>query len=95
MTTRLYSYDKHPDEVLDLHLDWSNRLGDATISAAVSAVDGGDGALTTVDSNTTTVHTVRLSGGTNGETYNVESKVTLSDSQVRVWELNVRVIDKR
>lgn len=94
MTSRLWVYDKHPDEVLNLRLDWTARLGEATISSAVSSVDGGDGALTTADDNSTTVHTITLSGGTDGETYNVESKVTLSDSQVRVWELSVRVIDK-
>lgn len=56
---------KDPDELLDYQIDWSERLGDDTISSGNSSSwDGDDDDLIIEDeSHTDTTTTVWLSGG--------------------------------
>jgi hypothetical protein len=56
-------------------VDWSDWLGADTISAASTILSSAD---VTLDSqgNTTTGHTIWLTGGVAGKTYSVTSRVT-------------------
>lgn len=67
------AYTKDPDAVLDYSIDWSDWLDADTISTSTWTVETG---LTkgTV-SNTTTLTTVWLSGGTAGTSYSVSNRI--------------------
>ena len=74
------SYIKDPDAVLDYQWDWATWLptGDTIASATVTADTG----LTVAsDSNTATVVTAWLSGGTVGESYDVTCRVVTADGR--------------
>jgi hypothetical protein len=58
---------KDPDEILDYHVDWSERLDTDTIDTSTWDVPSGITKMT--DSTTTTISTIWLSGGTIGESY--------------------------
>lgn len=74
------SYIKDPDAVLDYQWDWATWLptGDTIASATVTSDIG-----LTVDSasNTATVVTAWLSGGTVGESYDVTCRVVTADGR--------------
>lgn len=74
---------KATDEILDYAFDWSAQLsgdGDDTITASVwtvETIDDDESPLTIEsESNTTTITTVWLSGGTLGRRYQVSSHIT-------------------
>ncbi len=74
------SYIKDPDAVLDYQWNWATWLptGDTIASATVTAETG----LTVdSDSNTATVVTAWLSGGTVGESYGVTCRVVTADGR--------------
>ena len=71
---RYYWPVKDPDAVLDYSVDWSNWLGDDTISTVTWEVP--TGIKKENQSNTTTVATVWLSGGTAGNTYDITCRIT-------------------
>ena len=74
------SYIKDPDAVLDYQWNWATWLptGDTIASATVTAETG----LTVdSDSNTATVVTAWLSGGTVGESYDVTCRVVTADGR--------------
>lgn len=65
---------KDPDEVLDYVVDWSFRLEDDTIATSVFTVPAG--LVKDSDSNDDTTATVWLSGGTEGERYEILNRIT-------------------
>lgn len=71
---------KDPGAVLDYGFDWSEWLesGETITDSSWTVPDG----LTqeAIDQNDTTT-TIRLSGGTAGQTYQITNHVTTSDSQ--------------
>lgn len=67
-------FTKYASEGLDYMIDWAARLGADTIGSAVWA--GDSGITVGASSNTTTTTTVRISGGTTGETYEVWCDIT-------------------
>lgn len=71
---------KDPEEVRDFGINWAADLGELTIVTSAWAVVSG---TVVIDSNVhdTTSTTVRLSGGTLGETCLLTNHITLSDGQ--------------
>ena len=76
--TNRFQHD--PDAVIDYTIDWSSWLADGeTISASEWDVPTG---LTEVsEAETSTETTVRISGGTAGESYTVTNHVATSTGQ--------------
>ena len=67
---------KDPDEVLDYEVDWSARLGTDTISSVTWTVPAG---LTKEDEAATgDIVSVWLSGGSEGQSYNIGCRVVTS-----------------
>lgn len=87
------TWDKDPQAVLPWEFDWSDWLevGETISSATVTVATG----LTLQSqSNTSTVVTVWLSGGTLGATYTVACRVTTSLAKVDERTLAVRITDR-
>lgn len=78
---------KDPDEVLDYEFDWSARLADDTISAVTWTVPAG----LTKDSQSVTgaVAVVWLSGGTDGEAYDIGCRVETAGG--RTYDETIRL----
>ena len=88
--------NKDEDAVLTYSLDWTDWLPTgSTISAnsfTVETITGDTDALTKVSqSNTTTVTTVKLSGGTAGKIYKVYNTVTITGSLIERRYFRVKV----
>jgi hypothetical protein len=71
--------DKDPDDKVDYQLSWATNLGTDTISSSSWIVPVGITVL--LDSSTTTTATVRLSGGTAGQKYQVTNRVVTASGQ--------------
>jgi hypothetical protein len=83
-------YIKDPDAVLDYSIDWSGWLdGDAIVTSTWSVAGG-----ITIDSttNTSTVATVWLSGGSAGRSYKIVNHIVTSGGREddRTLEIVVR-----
>lgn len=88
--------NKDEDAVLTYSLDWSDWLpANTTITAntfSVEAITGDTDALTKVSqSNTDTVTTVKLSGGTSGKIYKVYNTITITGSLIERRYFRVKV----
>lgn len=86
-------FAKDPNAVLDYVFDWSDWLASGeTITTAAMTVEAG----VTKDSetNTTTTHTVWLSGGTVGSRYRVTSRVTTNQNRTDDRSAMVRVSNR-
>ena len=70
---------KDPEAVLDYQIDWTDWLDSDTISTSVWTVPAG--ITKDSDSKTTEVSTIWLSGGTAGQTYAIECKITTAGSR--------------
>ncbi len=84
---------KDPNAVKDYGLNWSQWLGTDTIATSTWVVPAG---LTQPipATNTTTVTTVWLGGGTAGETYQVTNRITTAAGRVEDQTLTIMVRDK-
>lgn len=69
---------KDPSSVQNLTLNWARELAGETISTSTWTTDGLTSAAT---SNTDSTATIRLSGGTEGVSYEVQNTITTSGSQ--------------
>lgn len=87
----LIEYFKVSAAKRDYTIDWSrNAPGDA-ISAVVWTIPAG---LTNVStSNTSTTASIRLSGGTIGQSYSVTCKVTRASGEVDERSITITVVD--
>lgn len=85
----LESYDKHPYDVLDLGIDWSEWLADDVILTSTWD-DGGLSSTSSAKTDTTTT-LYGVSGGTDGETYWVTNTITTAKGLTEVRRLRVRV----
>ena len=89
----LKSWKKDPSDVLDYSVNWTSWLLDGdTISASTWAVEAG----ITIDSEseTTTVATVWLSGGTAGTTYTVTNEIVTTDGRTAQRSIYIVVADR-
>ncbi|MDX0654222.1 hypothetical protein GOL39_18295 [Sinorhizobium medicae] len=84
---------KDPDEVKDYSLDWSALLVDDTISASTWTLASGVGLTIGASSNTDTLSTVWLSGGTAGVNYELLNRVVTTGGRTydQTVKLKVRV----
>ncbi len=83
---------KDPDEVLDYQLDWSPRLSGDTISTSSWLVPAG---LTTVlTSETSTVSTIWLSGGTVAQSYLLRNRIVTAGGRTMDQSVRLRVREK-
>ena len=69
-----YAPDKDPNAILDYSIDWSDWLDTDEISTSTWTVPAG--ITKTDESNTTTIATIWLSGGTAGTTYSLLNRIT-------------------
>ncbi len=77
---KTFDAPKDPDEIRDYGVNWSPDLGTKTIAGSTWSVVEGTVVIDVI-SNTTTTTTVRLSGGTLGETCSLLNRVTLSNGE--------------
>jgi len=84
---------KDPDEVKDYSLDWSALLVDDTISTSTWTLASGEGLAIGSNSNTDTLSTVWLSGGTAGVNYELLNRVVTTGGRTydQTVKLKVRV----
>ena len=85
--------NKDPDATLDYSLDWSSWLGNGeTISShSVTVSDG----MTLVSSSATeTVVSFRVSGGTEGVTYDAVVRITTSLGQIDERTIRIPVAER-
>lgn len=82
---------KYANEVLDYTFDLSNTLdsGDTISTFSIAAESG-----VTVDSysNTSTVGTATISGGTQGKSYKLTATTTTSNSRTLVGYVRIKII---
>lgn len=94
-TDRVGAYiEKDPYAQLDYSLDFSDYLpsGDTISSISVSA----DSGITVVSStNTDTVATAVISGGTAGTIYNVEFRITTANALQDSRNFRIKVLEKQ
>ncbi len=84
---------KDPDSVLDYAINWgTNWLGSDTISTSVWSADSG----ITIDSEseTATVATVWLTGGSTGTTYKVRNRIVTAGGRTDDRTIHVTVKEK-
>lgn len=92
--------EKDPYAVLDYSLDWTNWMpsGD-TISAVTITAEtiSGDSAPLAVDSSTNTdfIATANISGGTVGNIYNVEYKITTTNGLKDSRNFRIKVVERQ
>lgn len=94
-TDRVGAYiEKDPYAQLDYSLDFSNYLptGDTISTITITAASG----ITVVSSsNTDTVATAIISGGTAGTIYNVEFKITTANALQDSRNFRIKVLEKQ
>lgn len=78
---------KDPEDFLDYHIDWTNRLNGDIISSSAWTVQ--DGLSSSMESNTDTVATIWLSNGENGVVYSVRNMIETGDG--RIFNITVRL----
>jgi hypothetical protein len=84
------TFFKDPDAVLDYAIDWSDWLGSDTISTSTWTVP--TGITEDSESETTTVATIWLSGGTAGVKYDLVNEIVTAGSRTanRTIRIDVR-----
>lgn len=75
---------------LDYSIDYTDWLDGDTI--ATSAWDIPDGITTSGEANTTTAVTIWASGGTEGETYELENTITTASGRIEVRSIFIGII---
>jgi hypothetical protein len=86
------SFLKAPTETLDYSIDWSDWLDDDAISTSSWSADTGITVATDpAASNTATIATVWLSGGTAGQNYKVINTIVTSGERTAIRYIEIRV----
>lgn len=85
----LTSFMKDPDSVLDYAFDWNEWLESGeSINSHVITVD--DGITKDSSSNSSTIVTVWLSGGTAGTNYNIACQISTSGGRTPERSITIR-----
>lgn len=92
--------EKDPYAVLDYSLDWTNWMPSSdTISAHTITAEtiSGDSAPLAIDSSTNTdfIATANISGGTVGNIYNVEYKITTTNGLKDSRNFRIKVVERQ
>lgn len=91
----MQSYEKDPDAKLDYSINWAAWLGVDTISVSTWIADTGITiAGSPAPSNTATVATVWLSGGTLGGVYNVVNRITTAAGRIQDATLVIQIAQR-
>lgn len=85
----IQSFNKDPQARKDYGFDWSAWLGTDTITASTWTLPSG--ITSYAESNTTTVATVWLSGGTHGQDYLVTNQITTAGGRIEQRSLKIQV----
>ena len=87
----LRQFQKDPSAVLDFIVNWTDYLDGDTISTAAATVPAG----ITLDSeaNTTTTHTMWLSGGTEGNAYDIVSQIVTVGGRTDERTIRINVVN--
>lgn len=73
---------KDPDEVLDYAVDWTARLAGDTIATSTFLLEKAEGLVIDSQSNTATVSTVWLSGGTENKTAYILCRIETAGGRI-------------
>lgn len=82
-------FTKEPTESLDYEIDWADWLGSLTIASSSWSVPSGITQVSATNNSTTT--TIRLFGGTWGETYEIFNTITASDGETEPRSILIRI----
>lgn len=82
-------YSKDPNETIDFAFNWKPKLDGDTISTASFVLP--DGLTSVSTSNTTTTATIFVSGGSEGSTYRITSRVVTAGGRTMDWTAYVLV----
>lgn len=89
---------KDPEAIRDYGNDWTADLGVKTITGSTWLLDGvawSGGPLVKVASSfTTTNTTVRISGGTVGQSYIVTNHIVMSDGEEDDWSQKLKIKER-
>lgn len=81
---------KDPNDVLDYQVDWADWLGADTISTSTWPTIPA-GITKGSDSKTTTATTIWLSGGSNGQTYELTNRVVTAGGRTKDMSVSLEV----
>lgn len=84
---------KDPDAVLDYTVDWATWLGTDTISTSSWPVIPA-GITKDSDTNSTTIATIWLSGGTIGETYQLTNRIVTAGGRTDDRTITINIVSK-
>lgn len=86
------SFTKDPQAVLDYKVDWSDWLDTDTIVTSDWTVP--TGLTLELETNTTTIATAWLSGGTVATSYNVTNEITTADGRTDDRTITIKVKER-
>ena len=87
-----YAPEKDPDAVLDYAIDWEKWLNGDTIATSEWTVPAG--IVAGARSNTDTTTTIWLAGGTVGETYAIENRITTLGGRIQDQPFKITIREK-
>lgn len=82
-------FTKEPTEVLNYGLDWSDWLGDLVIASSSWVVPSGITEVSTANDDTTT--TIRLSGGTWAEVYEIANTIVADNGETETRRFSIKI----
>ena len=85
-------FTKDPEAVLDYSFDWEDWLGSDTIDSVTWTLQSG--ITLDDDTNTTTMATATISGGTAGSTYKVECKIETTAGLIDERSFYIKVVER-
>ncbi len=91
-TDGYYAPAKDPDAVLDYTIDWGQWLNSDAIATSEWTVPAG--IIAGAESKTDTTTTIWLAGGTSGETYAIENRITTVAGRVQDQPFKITIREK-
>jgi hypothetical protein len=85
---------KDPRATLDYSVDWTEWLAGDTITASQWSISGGPELSITNTSNTASIATVWLTGGTAGKSYRVSNVITTAAGRTDARTLIINVEER-
>jgi len=85
---------KDPRATLDCSVDWTEWLAGDTITASQWSISGGSELSITNTSNTASIATVWLTGGTAGKSYRVSNVITTAAGRTDARTLIINVEER-
>jgi hypothetical protein len=82
---------KDPDEILDYSINWVQPLANDTIVTSTWAISGPGGLTQTTATNTATLATIWLSGGTLSQTYAVKNTIVTAGGRTFDQTVNIKI----